>query len=139
MFDGDVLLPFYFVIIILYVHCHCSFSREDSFLSIFSYYLIYQGLFVRAGKIYLGHILKFWRQENIRDFGLQNVRFYPYLPEKSATVLALPPIAPIIRRNINKQYKISNKLAMPFDLRVDKIETQHCAWLNKQTNKATHR
>ena len=24
---------------------------------------------------------------------------------------------------------------MPFDLRVDKIETQHCAWLNKQTNK----
>ena len=30
--------------------------------------------------------------------------------------------------------KISG-FAMPFDPRVDKIETQHCAWLNKQTNK----
>ena len=29
---------------------------------------------------------------------------------------------------------------MPFDLRVDKIETQHCAWLNnKQTNKQRER
>ena len=104
MFDGDVLLSFYFVRIILYVHCHCSFSREDSFLTQHADTLSDDGRHTILLKIY--HLIK-------KRLGLSIRRsFFPriYLPTRDVSdnsvvdnSLSLPLVLPLATNyNFNK-------------------------------------